>query len=91
MQTDDRQRLDKWLWFSRLVKSRSLAARLVEDGHVRVNKVKVEKPATSIRTGDVLTLALGPNIRVLRVLAPGTRRGPAPQARELYHDLAENP
>lgn len=83
------QRLDKWLWFCRLVKSRTLAARLVEEGHVRVNRVKIEKPALTIKPGDVLTLSLGPHIRVLRVLAPGTRRGPATEARGLYEEVTD--
>lgn len=83
------QRLDKWLWFARLVKSRTLAARLVEEGHARVNRVKVDKPAQPIKPGDVLTLSLGSHIRVLRVLDPGTRRGPATQARSLYEDVTE--
>jgi len=83
------QRLDKWLWFARLAKSRTLAARLVEEGQVRVNRVKVEKPALTIKPGDVLTLSLGAQIRVLRVLNPGTRRGPAAEARSLYEEVTD--
>ena len=83
------QRLDKWLCFARLVKSRTLAARLIEEGHVRVNRVKAEKPALTIKPGDVLTLSLSTQIRVLRVLNPGTRRGPAPEARLLYEDVTD--
>ena len=83
------QRLDKWLWFARLAKSRTLAARLVEDGHVRVNRVKAEKPAVTVKPGDVLTLSLGLQIRVLRITAPGTRRGPAAEARGLYEDVTD--
>ena len=83
------QRLDKWLWFARLAKSRTLAARLVEEGQVRVNRVKVEKPALAIKPGDVLTLSLGAQIRVLRVLNPGTRRGPATEASTLYEDVTD--
>ena len=83
------QRLDKWLWFARLAKSRTLAARLVEEGQVRVNRVKAEKPALTIKPGDVLTLSLGTQIRVLRVLNPGTRRGPAAEASTLYEDVTD--
>jgi ribosome-associated heat shock protein Hsp15 len=83
------QRLDKWLWFARLAKSRTLAARLVEEGQVRVNRVKVEKPAVTIKPGDVLTLSLEAQIRVLRVLNPGTRRGPAAEASTLYEDVTD--
>jgi ribosome-associated heat shock protein Hsp15 len=85
----DSQRLDKWLWFARLAKSRTLAARLVEEGHVRVNRVKADKPANPVKPGDVLTLSLGSRILVLRVMDPGTRRGPALEARGLYEEVTE--
>lgn len=81
------QRLDKWLWFARVVKSRSLAARLVADGGVRVNRVKVEKPGTIVKPGDVLTIALLNRVRVLSVLHPGDRRGPATEASRLFEDV----
>ncbi len=84
----DRQRLDKWLWFARVVKSRSLAARLVTDGHVRINAVRADNPAKSVKTGDILTISLDRDVRVLRVVAPGARRGPYPEARLLFDDLA---
>ena len=86
-----RQRLDKWLWFARVVKTRSLAARLVTEGHVRINSVRVETAAKSVRPGDVVTVALERHVRVLRMVAPGERRGPAPEARGLYEDLAPRP
>ncbi|QGZ37399.1 RNA-binding S4 domain-containing protein [Stappia indica] len=85
------QRLDKWLWFARIVKSRSLAQKLVNGGHVRVNRDKAQAPAKAIRHGDVLTIAVANRVLVLKVLAPGTRRGPAPEARLLYEDLAPSP
>ena len=88
---DLRQRLDKWLWFARVVKSRTGAAKLVEDGHVRVNAVRVDNPAKAIRPGDVLTIALDRQVRVLKVLAPGERRGPYEEAKLLYEDLAASP
>ncbi len=83
-----RQRLDKWLWFARVLKSRSLAAKLVSEGHVRVNAVRVDSPAKMIKPGDVLTIALDRQVRVLQVIGPGERRGPYPEARTLYVDLA---
>lgn len=85
------QRLDKWLWFARIVKSRSLAQKLVNGGHVRVNRDKAQAPAKAIRHGDVLTIAVANRILVLKVLAPGTRRGPAPEACLLYEDLDPSP
>ncbi len=83
-----RQRLDKWLWFARVVKTRSLAARLVTDGHVRVNSVRIATAAKAVKPGDVVTIALERHVRVLRILASGDHRGPAPEARALYEDLA---
>lgn len=80
-------RIDKWLWHARFFKSRSLAARVVADGGVRVNAVRVDKPARAVVPGDVLTFAQGTEVRVVRVLAPGQRRGPAPEAATLYEDL----
>jgi len=80
-------RLDKWLWYARIVKTRSLAAALVESGAVRVNATRVTKPATPVRVGDGLSFALGGQVRVLRVRALGLRRGPATEARALYDDL----
>src|SRR5262249_372556 len=80
-------RLDKWLWFARFVKSRSLASKLVEQGRMRVNGTPTAKAHYAVRTGDVLTFALGPHIRVIKIVALGTRRGPAPEAQQLYDDL----
>ena len=80
-------RLDKWLWHARFVKSRGLAAKLVSESGVRVNGTRAAKPAAAVRPGDVLTFALGRHVRVIRVLALGTRRGPAPEAQALYDDL----
>nr|WP_119062659.1 RNA-binding S4 domain-containing protein [Dichotomicrobium thermohalophilum] len=81
------QRLDKWLWFARFARTRSLAARLVEDGKVRVNREKILKPAQSVRPGDVITAAIGGRVRIVRIADPGARRGPAQEARALYEDL----
>lgn len=80
-------RLDKWLWHARLCKTRSLAARLIEAGAVRVNAARVLKPATPLRVGDGVTLVHAGHVRALRVLGLGLRRGPAPEAQALYADL----
>ena len=82
-----RQRLDKWLWFARVVKTRALAAKLVTAGHVRLNGTRAAGPDKPVRPGDVLTIALERQVRVLRVVAPGERRGPYEEARRLYDDL----
>ena len=84
---EPRQRLDKWLWFARVAKTRSLAARLVAEGHVRLNARRIETPAKAVGPGDVLTIALERRVRVLKVLAPGTRRGGFPEAALLFEDL----
>lgn len=82
-----RQRLDKWLWFARVVKSRTIATRLVGDGHVRLNGTRTNIPARLVGPGDVLTIALERQVRVLKIVDPGERRGPFEQARQLYEDL----
>ncbi|TNF58736.1 MAG: RNA-binding S4 domain-containing protein [Rhodobacteraceae bacterium] len=82
-----RQRLDKWLWQARFCKTRALAARLIGDGHVRVNGLRTDKPARAVGEGDVLTFPQGHVIRVVRILALATRRGPAPEAQTLYQDM----
>ena len=81
------QRLDKWLWFARVVKTRTLAAKLVTEGGVRLNREKVEKPSAIVRAGDVLTIAVHDRVRILQVVAGGERRGPAPEAALLFVDL----
>ena len=83
------QRLDKWLWFSRTLKSRTLAAQLVADGRVRVNRARVTKPSHAVRAGDVLTIALRGRVLVIQVLAPGHRRGPPAEAKQLYAMLSD--
>jgi ribosome-associated heat shock protein Hsp15 len=87
MMREGRQRLDKWLWFARLVKSRTLAAKLVDEGFVRVNGQRADTPAKGVAVGDVLTVALARTTAVVRVEGLGTRRGPAPEARQLYSEL----
>jgi ribosome-associated heat shock protein Hsp15 len=81
------QRIDKYLWFSRCYKSRTLAASVVAQGRVRVNGTRCEKPSASVKAGDVLTLSAGAHVRVIKVLSVGERRGPASEARLLYQDL----
>lgn len=83
----ERQRIDRWLYFARVVKSRTLAARLAVSGKVRINGEKTHQASQLVRPGDVLTLALESRILVCRVLQAGSRRGPASEARLLYEDL----
>lgn len=83
-------RIDKWLWHARFFKARTAASAFVADGRVRVNAERVVKPARVVGADDVLTFAYGDRVRVLRIIAPGTRRGPAPEAQTLYEDLTPN-
>jgi ribosome-associated heat shock protein Hsp15 len=87
LSTPGRLRIDKWLWQARFVKSRSLAAALVEAGHLRVNGQPISKPGREIAPGDTLTFPQGGRIRLIRVTALGLRRGPATEAQQLYLDL----
>jgi ribosome-associated heat shock protein Hsp15 len=86
-----RQRIDKWLFFARVVKSRSLAAKLAVGGKVRVNRDKIEQASHQVKIGDVLTITLERRIVIYKVLAGGERRGPAPEAQLLYEDLTPQP
>ncbi|WP_084536917.1 RNA-binding S4 domain-containing protein [Azospirillum halopraeferens] len=83
-----RLRIDKWLWFARFFKTRSLAAKMVAAGGFRSSGTPVAKAHHAVKPGDVLTFPQGRHIRVVRVVALGSRRGPAEEARTLYEDLA---
>jgi len=82
----DTQRIDKWLWYARFYKSRSLCAKQVSEGKVCVNDVKISKPAHGVVLGDVLTFIKADQPRVIKVLDLGVRRGSAPEAQLLYKD-----
>ena len=80
-------RLDKWLWYARFFKTRSLASEVCNAGQLRVGGGIVSKAHQKVRVGDILTFPQGRHIRVVKVLALATRRGPAPEAQALYEDL----
>ncbi len=84
----DRQRLDKWLFFSRAVKSRTLAQKLIETGAVRVNSERMLHTDHKVGAGDVLTMTVHERLLVWRILDPGARRGPATEAATLYEDIS---
>jgi len=79
-------RLDKWLYFARFFKTRTISARAITGGHFRVNAQKVSKASLAIGPGDTLTFTQADNIRVVEVVDVGKRRGPAPEAQTLYLD-----
>jgi ribosome-associated heat shock protein Hsp15 len=86
--SEDRQRIDKWLWHARIVRTRSAAAALAASGHVRLNGARVAAPAKAVKAGDVVTIALDARVRVLKVTGFAPRRGAADAGRALYEDLA---
>lgn len=86
-----KQRIDKWLFFARIVKSRTLAGKLAAGGGVRVDGQRISQASYQITVGQILTIALERQTKVLKVLQPGERRGPAPEAQTLYEDLTPPP
>ena len=80
-------RLDKWLWYARFFKTRSLATKLCNTGKLRIDGDIVSKAHHQVKPGEVLTFPQGQHIRVIKVLALASRRGPAPEAQALYEDL----
>jgi ribosomal 50S subunit-recycling heat shock protein len=92
--TEDSLRADVWLWRARFCKTRSLAARLIEDGRVRISRAglenRIDKPARQVKPGDALVFALGGRLHAVRIEALGARRGPPAEARALYSPLEES-
>jgi ribosome-associated heat shock protein Hsp15 len=87
----DRQRIDKWLWHARVVRTRSAASALVSSGHVRVNGERGTAPSRLLRADDVVTVALDRQVRILKVAGFAERRGDAEAGRVLYADLTPLP
>jgi len=83
----DRQRIDKWLWHARVVRTRAAAAALAAGGYVRVNGRRVDAPSAAVRPGDVVTVALDRSVRVLEVVGFAERRGSAADARTLCAEV----
>jgi len=86
----DRQRIDRWLWNARIVRTRSAAASLAIAGRVRVNGVRVVAPGRDVKYGDVVTVALNGGVRVLKVSGLVLRRGNAAVAAQLYEELGKS-
>ena len=80
-------RIDSFLFFVRLVKSRTIAQHVIDEGHVRIDRKRVEKPSEEVRVGSIVALPLHDQVRVIRVLSLPTRRGPALEARACYEEL----
>jgi ribosome-associated heat shock protein Hsp15 len=86
--TGVKMRVDKWLWHARFFKTRGRAGEVAAAGGLRVNAERCDKAARTVRAGDVLSFPQGRIVRVVRIEALGTRRGPAAEAQGLYTDLA---
>ena len=85
--TEEALRADKWLWYARFFKTRSLASKICNAGRLRVSGELVSRAHHKVKPGDVLTFAQGRNVRVIKVVSLATRRGPAPEAQALYEEL----
>ncbi|PQA88904.1 RNA-binding S4 domain-containing protein [Hyphococcus luteus] len=92
---DKGQRLDKWLWQARFFKTRTIAAKFVSDGNVRVSRgdatARLDKPSASVRPGDVIVFTRNERLRIIHILACAERRGPASEAQTLYEDRSPPP
>jgi ribosome-associated heat shock protein Hsp15 len=84
-----RQRIDRWLWHARLVRTRAAAAALASAGYVRVNGTRIDAPGRTVKAGDIITVALEREVRVLRVTGFVERRGPASPEQWLYEEITE--
>ena len=80
-------RIDRFLFFIRLIKSRTQAQGVIDEGYVRIDGKRVEKPSEEVRVGSVVALPLHDQVRILRVLELPRRRGPAAEARQCYQEL----
>jgi ribosome-associated heat shock protein Hsp15 len=87
--SDGRQRIDRWLWNARVVRTRSAAAALVIAGHVRVNGNRVVAPGRDVKCGDVVTVVLNGGVRVLKVIGMSLRRGDAAAAALIFEELSK--
>src|SRR5579862_6479248 len=83
-----RQRIDRWLWHARVVRTRDDAAALAAAGYIRINGARIDAPSRVVRSGDVVTVALDRSVRVLKVIGFVERRGPGGSGRTLYEDLS---
>lgn len=87
----DRQRLDKWLWHARVVKTRTDAAALVTKGRVRINGMRQTSPGHAVKAGEILTIALDSRVRILKITGFTERRGDSAAARAVYVDVQSPP
>ena len=82
-------RIDKWLWWARFFKTRSLSTKIINNGTVRLNSRRIVKPSVEIEVNDVLTFISGKSIRVIKVLSLGERRVNSKEARKMYEIIED--
>jgi len=82
-------RIDKWLWWARFFKTRSLSTKIISKGLVRVNSRRIFKPSVEIKVDDVLTFTSGKSVRVIKVLSLGERRVNYEEARKMYENVED--
>jgi ribosome-associated heat shock protein Hsp15 len=82
-------RLDRFLWFSRLAKTRSVAQAIAAEGRMRIDGRSVDRAHSAVRVGNVLTFVCNGRVRVVRIAALPARRGPAPEAQACYHEIED--
>jgi ribosome-associated heat shock protein Hsp15 len=87
--SEERQRIDRWLWHARVVRTRGSAASLAASGHVRINGARIRAPGRGVKCGDVVTIALDHGVRVLKICGFAPRRGDAEAASLLYEELGQ--
>ena len=87
--TEERGRIDKWLWHARFYRSRALAQQAAASGVLRLNGTRVEKPSAAVQPGDIVTLPRGRDVLAVKIEALAVRRGPFVEARKLY-SIVEN-
>lgn len=88
--TNQRLRVDKWLWYARCYKSRAYAQKCIQCGDIRINQDRISDPAKLLKIGDILTLSSPQEIKVICVEQLGKRRGPATEARQLYSVISQD-
>ena len=81
-------RIDKFLWFARITKTRAFAQQLAEAGHIRIGGRRIDRAHATVKPGETITLMINDHVRILRIEALPQRRGPSAEARETYSDIA---
>ena len=82
-------RIDKWRWWARFFRTRSLSTKIITKGTVRLNSRRIVKPSVEIEVNDVLTFTFGKSVRVIKVLSLGERRVNYEEAQKMYENIED--